>query len=509
MAQNDRAAPRGNAVFAIAALALLAAAASATAQFKAARQLTSNNVVALAGNGDTLWLATERGFNYRARLDAQNDWLGFGVNDLLYRFWAIGFGGGGAAALINNSKGDSVGFWHFNHGSGLQRQKYLKFSSGVYGSSADPAGGIVYSNGSFWAPFNRGGMVRYDPSDSSVHAIRPGDAGESLPQNLGGMADGDAGARAVLSLDVNPLDNSVITVTTPKALWRYRPADKQWSPIDTNPLFENGRDAFVSFNAAFTVNRKGASTLYSYITVNGNGVIDTVLYGFDNASNKWRAAVGDGKRYSVSPAVNGCVYMLSDNEVGVYADTSAAGGFGGPLSPLTAPAEFRAMLAAAGDDPNPEVNDILFLPKTDSSGTLAVATAAGLYVCESAEPLSNRYGDFKLYRYVRGVGPGEAYALPGVIRGSMDGRYDKCVFVYKLKKAGDVTIRVYDYNMSLVKTVVKGGRRSAGESRSTDPEKDFWDGTNNRGKRVWPGVYYFKITCSAGERLFGKVILAK
>jgi hypothetical protein len=170
---------------------------------------------------------------------------------------------------------------------------------------------------------------------------------------------------------------------------------------------------------------------------------------------------------------------------------------------------FRDMLRKAGDDPNPTINDILFLPKTDSTGTLAVATETGLYINESVEPLSNKYGDFTLYRYVRNFNPGEVYALPGIIRGGGDGRYEKCVFVYKLKKDGDVTIRVYDYNMSLVKTVVQGERRRADKSRSTDPRRDVWDGENGRGKQVWPGVYYFKITSNTGERLFGKVILAK
>jgi hypothetical protein len=493
----------------IAASVLLLAAAGAPAQFKAVRQLTGNNIVALAGNGDTLWLATERGFNYRASRDARNDWLGFEVNDLSSRLWGLGFGGGGAAALINKDNlSDSIGFWHFNHGNGSQRQKYFRFPPGVRGDSALPAGGIVYANGSFFAPFNRGGMVRYDPADNGVRANRPGDVDESPPQNIGTMTDGGADTKAVLSLDVNPLDNSII-VTTPKALWRYHPADKRWSPIDTNPLFVSDGDIFVSFNAAFAVNKKGGTTLCSFIAVKRNDVIDTVLYGFDNASNKWRVAIDGGRNYSVFPAVNGCIYTLSENNVSVYADTSVAGaGLSGPLSLPAAPADFRAEFAKNRGIAYPDViSDILFLPGTDSSGTLAVAANTGLYVCESAEPRSNTYGDFTLYNYVRPVGSGEAYALPGVIRGNGD--YKKCVFVYKLKRDANVTIRVYDYNMSLVKTVAKGERRSAASSRSTDPARDFWDGTNNGGKRAWPGVYYFKITSNAGERLFGKVILAK
>jgi hypothetical protein len=235
-----------------------------------------------------------------------------------------------------------------------------------------------------------------------------------------------------------------------------------------------------------------------------------MLYAFDGASNAWVKAIDSRARYSVFPAVNGCLYTLSDNNVNLYADTSAASANqSGALSVVMPPAEFREMLKSAGDNPNPEINDILFLPRTDSSGMLAVATATGLYVCESADPLSNRYDGFTHSYYIRGLKPGEAYALPGIIRGGADGRYEKSVFVYKLKKDGGVTIKVYDCNMSLVKTVVKGERRSAQRSRSTDPARDVWDGTNNSGKRAWPGVYYFKIASTGGDRLFGKIILAK
>jgi hypothetical protein len=145
-----------------------------------------------------------------------------------------------------------------------------------------------------------------------------------------------------------------------------------------------------------------------------------------------------------------------------------------------------------------------------SAGITATLVAAALAVL-SAVTLAMADDEPAVKENAAGVdvGPGTAFALPGIIRGGEDGTYGKCVFVYKLKKTGDVTIRVYDYNMSLVKTVVKGERRSAASSRSTLPERDFWDGTNNGGKRAWPGVYYFKITGNAGERLFGKVILAR
>ncbi|MDR2591451.1 MAG: hypothetical protein LBC59_01420 [Chitinispirillales bacterium] len=505
----------GTATITAALVALTAAVCTHAQPFKAVRQLTSNNIVALAGSGDTLWMATERGFNYRTSTNVEGGWLGFEVNDLAYRFWGLGFGGGVAAALINkDNQSDSIGFWRFKYGDNSQRQKFFKFKSDISGDSAKPVGGIVYSNGNFWAPFNHGGLVRYDPADNSVYAVRP-EGVESLPQSLGELTSDDIGAKAVLSLDVNPIDGSII-VTTPKTLWRYHPRDKRWESINTNPTLVDTTDYPVSFDAAFIIPKKTDAnanvntgevpTLYSFITIRRNGENDTTrLYAFDTLLARWRIAVNKIGRYSIFPAVNGCMYTLFENRVSVYVDTASVWQ-GGALSELMNPDTFLAKLR----NPNPTFNDILFLPKTASTGTLAVATETGLYICDSVAPLSNKYAAFTLHRYVRSVSPGEVYALPGIIRGGMDGRYEKCVFVYKLSKDGDVTIRVYDYNMSLVKTVVKGERRTAADrSRSTEPNRDFWDGTNEKGKRVWPGVYYFKITTNAGERLFGKVILAK
>jgi hypothetical protein len=484
----------------------------AASQFREVRQLTSNNIIALAGNGDTLWLATERGFNYR--IGSGNEWRGFESNDIMY---GPAFGGRRAAALIYNSdrySPEPIGFWQFDHASGSQRQKFFRFSSGV-ADSAGPAGSMMFSQGSFWAPFNHGGMVRYDPVKDSVYAIRPGDAAEVAPQDLSPLDSNDnsRNSKIVLSLDVNPADNSIL-VTTPSMLWLYHPASKAWDTLQAKPTLAQTEET--SFAAAFYISKGNTPALYSFITATRGGQSNTALYSFGETEAKWFRAIDSLSRFSVYPAIEGSMYALNGNQAWLFADTLAAGsGRENHLSKKLSPDDFRAMLARAGDNPDPEINDILFLPgkSADNSGLLAVATKSGLYICEQAKPLTfggNDY-NFTLIREVRSLKAGEVYALPGVMRGSHDGRYDKSVFVYNLRKDGKVTIKVYDYNMSLVKTVVKGERRSAGTNakRSTNPARDIWDGTNEAGKRAWPGVYYFKITSTGGDRLLGKIVLAK
>jgi hypothetical protein len=378
---------------------------------------------------------------------------------------------------------------------------------------ADPMGGVIYSHGSFWAPFNNGGMVRYNPGDNSVSAIKPGDANAVPTQN---MADDRSPGRLVLSLYANPAGNSII-VTTPAVIWSYTPGvgESAWDTLHASPSLAQGD--FISFAAAFTVGKKGGeSALYSFMAVRRGGENDTLLYGYDDDSRQWFRAVDT--RVSVFPAVSGGMYVLyGDNRAELLADTAQnAATRENHLSVILTSADFRAMLANAGNDPNPKINDILFMPRTDSTGALIVATEIGVYISESVNPLTAKHTDYQFShsRHVRPVDPGKAYALPGIIRHTfVDGRHDRSVFVYNLRRGGDVTIRVYDYNLAIVKTVVRGAPRNSGANsasgRSTDPSRDFWDGMNEAGRMVSPGVYYFKITSTGGERFFGKVVLAK
>jgi flagellar hook assembly protein FlgD len=87
------------------------------------------------------------------------------------------------------------------------------------------------------------------------------------------------------------------------------------------------------------------------------------------------------------------------------------------------------------------------------------------------------------------------------------------VFAYNLSKASKVTIRVYDWNMDLVATIIKNKQRPAGteqaSGRSTNVIEDAWDGRTTAGKRVAVGVYYYTIIAQSGEHAFGKIIVAK
>lgn len=478
-------------------------------QFSETRQLTSNNIIALAGNGDTVWIATERGLNYQTTLDAKKEWPGFEADNLDKRFRGLAFGGGAAAALIyKDNFSDSIGFWHFAHKSGKQQQKFFRFSYEMREKGeAGPAGALIFFDNKFWAPFKDGGMICYDPKTNKIEALRPGKEAAAAPESLGLPDDKDS--ESVQSVSIS---GGSILVTTPSKLWDYTPQNKEWNTLIAASETDSG-DEIVSFNAAFTLVNSG---LHSFITVKNNGKEQTALYRHvfcsmldDCYPFKWFKALNNTP-LAVFPAVKGGFYAIfENNQVCLFAGTDTE--LKNPLEEKLTAHQFRTLLAGAGDDHDPEVNDILFLPRTDAVGTLLIATSSGLIFSKSANPVTGNHPNMTLISHARKVNSGESYALPGVIRGGSDGKYEKTVFVYKLKKDGGVTIRIYDYNMNLVKTILNGATRKAetASGRSTDPSADFWDGKNKAGKIASPGVYYFKITSTGGDRFFGKVILAK
>ncbi|MGE5399384.1 MAG: hypothetical protein ACM3S2_03210 [Ignavibacteriales bacterium] len=76
-----------------------------------------------------------------------------------------------------------------------------------------------------------------------------------------------------------------------------------------------------------------------------------------------------------------------------------------------------------------------------------------------------------------------------------------------------VTIRIFDYGMNLVKTVIQNVERGVtthaveGESNLNNGVIDYWDGRDESGKIVPNGVYFYRIDIGSGEPVFGKIIV--
>lgn len=67
-----------------------------------------------------------------------------------------------------------------------------------------------------------------------------------------------------------------------------------------------------------------------------------------------------------------------------------------------------------------------------------------------------------------------------------------------------VTIRIFDFGMNLVRTVVQNAERGSSNGGSAI---DFWDGRDERGKIVPNGVYFYRIDFDNQKPSFGKVMV--
>lgn len=75
---------------------------------------------------------------------------------------------------------------------------------------------------------------------------------------------------------------------------------------------------------------------------------------------------------------------------------------------------------------------------------------------------------------------------------------------YKPDSDGEVTIKIYDFEMKLVKTVLENAPRAGGVEYD-----QVWDGKNEKDEMVANGIYFFKIEGPGGQKEWGKIGVIK
>jgi hypothetical protein len=69
-------------------------------------------------------------------------------------------------------------------------------------------------------------------------------------------------------------------------------------------------------------------------------------------------------------------------------------------------------------------------------------------------------------------------------------------------KESSVTIRVYDFGMNYIKTIIQNAPRD----RTIEGAPEFWDGRDDNGNLLPNGVYFYRVDIDNEEPLFGKII---
>ncbi|NTV45539.1 MAG: hypothetical protein HGB11_03220, partial [Chlorobiales bacterium] len=73
---------------------------------------------------------------------------------------------------------------------------------------------------------------------------------------------------------------------------------------------------------------------------------------------------------------------------------------------------------------------------------------------------------------------------------------------YKLEQAGTVTVRIFDFSMNPVCTLLNGAYRS-----NAAEAEESWDGRTAFGARVANGVYFYSVEQKGAKTLWGKIMV--
>ncbi|MBF0431689.1 MAG: hypothetical protein HQK83_10445 [Fibrobacteria bacterium] len=209
------------------------------------------------------------------------------------------------------------------------------------------------------------------------------------------------------------------------------------------------------------------------------------------------------------------VHTLQEPNMAFFGDTSIIS-FGFSQNPGLVLFQGDSMLTNEGEESDSYSyfleKSLNFLPKNILLGEIAIvrknSDAAIVLGTKSQGLFYLKIGDTKwanLNRQRRlDKSLKEVITFPTIFDGSKD-----VGIGYQIEKTADVTIKVFNYAMEPVRTILNNERRAGGAARSEDPQKDKWDGKDRNGQYVSAGVYYIMIKTSKGEKGWGKVMVVK
>ncbi|OGC90806.1 MAG: hypothetical protein A2W25_12785 [candidate division Zixibacteria bacterium RBG_16_53_22] len=111
-------------------------------------------------------------------------------------------------------------------------------------------------------------------------------------------------------------------------------------------------------------------------------------------------------------------------------------------------------------------------------------------------------GEWRVYRSQ--LDPANHYAYPSPFSPYHSTRKGSTVH-FRPDRNTRASVKIYDFNLELVKTVAVDRDRIGG----VESDDIVWDGTNDKGKIVANGIYFYRVELDYGEDLWGKVVVIK
>jgi hypothetical protein len=492
-------------------------------------EIVYNAMHLLAGSGDTIAVASydQKGWALNLTTTRGEQWWGYSLECMTDKsLFDMAFGNRTLAVLFNPSDYKSYRskpgtIWWYSYRDGRAHSRDITWHDSVFiTDTLASVNGVdmLAADGLFFIACQNGGLIKWNPVTNVLRGFMPGDTGSFDPATMKPKAFPAFGSAnessTVIALDRMVSSDTVrLAVATPAKLWRFNIADSSWDSSISVVLADSSL-GFKRFVSVAVNNAVVPSILYAFITT-GSGSDSTVSL-FRYRTGRWVRVLKEGPSV-IAPASRGYFYSVTGaNKIELYRDSVNDGAvITEDLKPVKSDLDlYNRLTVNRGIDRPDNINDMLFVPKTDTIGQMLIATSYGLFLSENEIP-GITDTTFLLLRRDRTIQSGlkETYALPGIISDNtnLNGAADSTTFVYKLGKDARVTIRIYDFNMQHVRTIIENAPRKAATAtgRSTDSRSDVWDGTTSSGRVVAPGVYYYKITTSSGERSFGKIVVAK
>ncbi len=241
--------------------------------------------------------------------------------------------------------------------------------------------------------------------------------------------------------------------------------------------------------------------------LSGNFITALGLQRWGNQEVIWAAswpAEGSGEYYGVSKSANGGltweVVLGSEQEV-IKAHNFA---FDDSIAyAATDQGLYKSIDGGQNWELFPPIVDVqagetLYDPEVYSAlayqGTLWVGTGDGL---ASSENYGNTWTIYRAFLPTNENGQPATYAYPNPFSPRLSPYVVR--FQYDLPAAGKVTVKVYDFALDLVATVVENAQRNAGD------HSEEWLGVRDDGKPIATGVYYYSIERGAADTVWGRV----
>jgi hypothetical protein len=148
---------------------------------------------------------------------------------------------------------------------------------------------------------------------------------------------------------------------------------------------------------------------------------------------------------------------------------------------------------------NVSLNTSVYFSAESEGNTVWLGSDDGLVRLINNTSLWN--GTWKIYFASQPLkAPDETYAYPN----PFSPRLEQLKIKYSTGgKDAPVTIRIYDFGMNYVRTIIQNAPRN----KDLEGAPDFWDGKDDAGIVVPNGVYLYRIDVDSDTPLFGKIIV--